>query len=117
MMSRKDIDMIVNAINKEKGITPVSRPSKRKRSRKTKIAVAPSNSQKFSDVLDELREVKRELREIKAYVLRCFEIQGAIARNRRPSHAFDIGSYLRDPMAVDDKDFGNDADFLKNIKA
>ena len=109
--------MIVNAINKEKGLTPVSRPSKRKRSRKTKTTAAPSDSQEFSNILDELRDVKGELREIKAYILRCFEIQGAIARNQRPSHALDVSSYLRDPMAVDDKDFGNDADFLKNIKA
>ena len=93
---------------------------KRKRRNTRKPRAVPSNSQKFSDVLDELKEVRKEISEIKDCVLRSLEIQKALVRHHQPRRLVDINPYLHEPyvpMVVDDKEFGNDNEFLKDIIA
>ena len=116
----KDVNMIVKPSIKEKEKSPVTPSLKRKRRNTRKPRDVPSNSQKFSDVLDELKEVRKEISEIKACVLRSLEIQKALVRHHQPRRFVDINSYLHEPyipMVVDDKEFGNDKEFLKDIFA
>ena len=116
----KDVNMIDKPSIKEKEKSPVTLSLKRKRRNTRKPRDVPSNSQKFSDVLDELKEVRKEIREIKVFVSKSLEIQRALVRHNQPRQFVDIKSYLREPyvpMDVDNKEFGNDAEFLKGIVA
>ena len=78
----------------------------------------PSNSQKFSDVLDELKEVRKDISEIKACVLRSLEIQKVLVRHHQPRRFVGIDSFLHEPyipMVVDDKEFGDDKEFFRGL--
>ena len=110
-MERKDVNMIVKSSIKEKEKSHVSKSLKRKRRNTRKPRVVPSNSQKFPDVLDELKEIRREIYEIKTFVSKSLEIQRTLIRPLQPRQFMGIDTYLREPyvpMVVDNKEFGND---------
>ena len=67
----KDVNMIVKpSIMKEKEKSTLPPTLKRNRRNVGKPRVVPSNSQKFYDVLEELKQARKEIKQIKAFVMR-----------------------------------------------
>ena len=65
-----------------------------------------------------MKEIRKEIQQIKAFVYKTHEIQKALVRQHHPRRFIDINSYLNEPyvpMAVDDKEFGDDKEFFKGL--
>ena len=114
----KDVNMIVKpSIMKEKDKSPLPPTLKRKRRNVKKPRAVPSNSQKFSGVLEESKETRKEIQQIKAIVLRTLEIQKALVRHQS-RRSVGIDSFLHEPyvpVVVDNKEFRDDKEFSKGL--